>query len=127
MPCNQHPWQCYHESCHVLMSYSKALVLIFSFKKKGKTDPREPMTFPYLTTEKIVSVVSQLVDVAATNNLSDANFEAPYKLMGLDALSVDRALEADFIVPCSFYYIRAQVYLFFDTPKDCAPQLVQFL
>jgi len=62
-----------------------------SERKKGITDPREPNTFPYLTTPKDVSCEPEY-ELPATNSLSDANFVAPYKLIGELALSVERAI-----------------------------------
>ena len=63
--------------------------------KKGITDPLDPITFPYLTIEKIVLSVFFLL--AAMKSLSEANFVAPYKLTGLHALSVDKAITFYFI------------------------------
>ena len=59
-------------------------------KKKGITDPREPITLPYLTTEKRTSREPFML-LAATNNLSLHNLVAPYRLIGAAALSVDNA------------------------------------
>ena len=67
-------------------------------KKKGITDPREPITFPYLTTENLHFAEPEY-EFPATNNLSDANLVAPYKLIGFDALSVDKATH--FFIPLS--------------------------
>ena len=50
------------------------------------------MTLPYLTTEKTVDPMP-FFGFDATNSLSEANFVAPYKLIGLDALSVDNATQ----------------------------------
>ena len=55
------------------------------------TDPLEPKTFPYLTTEKLRSL-DPLKLFAATNNLSAHNLVAPYKLIGPAALSVLKAI-----------------------------------
>ena len=46
---------------------------------------------PYLTTENLV-LDSPTILFAAINNLSEANFVAPYKLMGFAALSVESAI-----------------------------------
>ena len=54
------------------------------------TDPLEPATFPYLTTENLVSLLP-LYAFPAINNLSEQSFVAPYKLIGAQALSVDNA------------------------------------
>ena len=54
------------------------------------TRPLEPITFPYLTTLNWVPCSPEYA-FAATNNLSDVNLVAPYRLIGLDALSVDKA------------------------------------
>ena len=63
-----------------------ALLLI----KKGITEPLEPITFPYRTTENFINLLP-LIPFAAMNNLSEVNLVAPYKLMGAQALSVDKA------------------------------------
>src|SRR5690554_6414677 len=60
------------------------------FKKNGITEPFEPMTLPYLTTENLMGL-SPLILLAATNNLSEVNLVAPYRLIGAQALSVDKA------------------------------------
>src|SRR5688572_16204271 len=58
--------------------------------KNGMTEPREPITFPYRTTAKRVLCVPAYA-LPAMNNLSEASFVAPYRLIGLLALSVDNA------------------------------------
>ena len=58
--------------------------------KKGITEPLDPITFPYLTTENLIGFVP-LILLAATNNLSDVSLVAPYKFIGAHALSVDNA------------------------------------
>ena len=68
------------------------------FKKNGMTEPLEPITFPYLTTLKIVSL-SPLILLAARNNFSAHNFVAPYKLTGAAALSVLKPIT--FLTPSS--------------------------
>jgi hypothetical protein len=65
--------------------------LLIRSKKKGITDPRLPNTFPYLTTEKLVFFFPTKV-LADKKSLSAHNFVAPYKLIGDDALSVDKAI-----------------------------------
>ena len=70
----------------VIWAYWRIPVLALS-KKKGITEPREPITFPYRTTEKCRSL-SPLTLLAAMNNLSEHNLVAPYKFMGAAALSV---------------------------------------
>ena len=60
------------------------------FLKNGITEPLELITFPYLTTEKLIFFLL-FVKLEAIINLSEHNFEAPYKLIGATALSVDRA------------------------------------
>ena len=60
------------------------------FLKKGKTEPLEPRTLPYLTTENIEPFFSK--SFADIINLSAASFVAPYKLTGLHALSVDNPI-----------------------------------
>ena len=62
----------------------------FLFIKKGITDPFDPITLPYLTTENCI-ILSPFILLAATNNLSDVNLVAPYRLIGAQALSVDSA------------------------------------
>src|SRR6478609_2213383 len=64
--------------------------VLLLFKKKGITEPFEPITLPYLTTENFIGLVPRML-LAAINNLSEASFVAPYKLMGAAALSVERA------------------------------------
>jgi hypothetical protein len=44
--------------------------------KKGITEPLEPITFPYLTTENLIGLLP-LILLAAINNLSEASFVAP--------------------------------------------------
>ena len=56
--------------------------------KNGIIDPLDPITFPYLTTEKI-GFFSPLYEFAAVKILSDTNLVAPYKLIGSEALSVE--------------------------------------
>src|ERR1700754_4554045 len=61
-----------------------------SFLKKGTTEPRDPKTLPYRTTENLgPSAPARLL--AATKILSEASLEAPYRLTGFSALSVERA------------------------------------
>ena len=55
---------------------------------KGITLPLEPRTFPYLTIENLVFGLPDKL-FAAIKSLSDVNFVAPYKLIGLEALSVE--------------------------------------
>ena len=57
-----------------------------SLLKVGTTEPLEPTTLPYLTTENLMSLFPTKL-FAATNSLSDANFEAPYKLTGVTAVT----------------------------------------
>ena len=57
--------------------------------KNGITDPLEPITLPYLTIVNFVILSLEYSDSAA-NNLSAANFVAPYKFIGFEALSVDK-------------------------------------
>ena len=45
-------------------------------RKKGMTEPLEPITLPYLTIENLMSLLP-LILLAATNNLSAHNFVAP--------------------------------------------------
>ena len=58
--------------------------------KKGITEPLDPITLPYLTTLNL-TFLDPLILLAATNNLSEASFVAPYKLIGAHALSVESA------------------------------------
>ena len=62
-----------------------------SSRNKGSTEPLEPITLPYLTIENFVLFFPTIL-LAATNNLSDANFVSPYKFTGLTALSVESAI-----------------------------------
>ena len=59
-------------------------------QKKGITEPRDPMTLPYRTSENR-SCRPPTILLAATNNLSEQSFVAPYRLIGAAALSVDNA------------------------------------
>ena len=59
--------------------------------KIGITDPLDPITFPYLTQLKDISL-SPFILLAATNNLSAHNLVAPYKFIGAAALSVLKAI-----------------------------------
>ena len=60
----------------------------FFFIKKGITEPFDPKTLPYRTTENLIGLFP-LILLAAMNNLSEVNFVAPYKLIGAQAFSVD--------------------------------------
>src|SRR5690606_19077738 len=62
----------------------------FFLIKNGMTDPLDPITFPYRTTENRIGLLPRIL-FAATNTLSEANLVAPYKLIGAQALSVDKA------------------------------------
>ena len=53
------------------------------------TDPLEPITLPYLTTQNLVELEYWF---AFTNNFSEQSFVAPYKFTGLQALSVESAI-----------------------------------
>ena len=64
---------------------------LINLLKNGMTLPLEPITFPYLTTEKRHPSAPDKW-LAATNILSEASLLAPYKLIGLAALSVDKAI-----------------------------------
>src|SRR5690606_13687273 len=55
--------------------------------KKGITDPLDPITFPYRTTENLIGLLP-LILFAAINNLSEVSLVAPYRLIGAQALSV---------------------------------------
>ena len=63
---------------------------MFISLNKGITDPLEFITFPYLTIEKIVLFPESVL--LFTKSLSEASLVAPYKFIGLQALSVDRAI-----------------------------------
>ena len=58
--------------------------------KNGMTEPLDPITLPYLTTENFVSFFP-VYEFPAMNNLSEVSLVAPYRLEGLLALSVDKA------------------------------------
>ena len=64
-------------------------VLIYN-NSNGIIDPLEFKTFPYLTTEKLVAEPDNAL--AVTKSFSAHNFVAPYKFMGLTALSEDKAI-----------------------------------
>src|SRR5690554_5778966 len=68
----------------------RAPPFLFFFKKKGMTEPLDPITLPYLTTENRMGL-SPLMLLAATNSLSEVSLVAPYRLIGAQALSVDKA------------------------------------
>ena len=70
----------------------KGFLFLLIFRKKGITEPLLANTFPYLTTEKIVSFFSGTKLFEDINNLSEHSFVAPYKLIGEQALSVDKAI-----------------------------------
>ena len=57
--------------------------------KKGITEPLLLITFPYLTIETLN--LFGFKTLAEIKSLSEHNFDAPYKLTGDEALSVDRA------------------------------------
>ena len=52
------------------------------------TEPLEPTTFPYLTTENLTFPLADML-FEEIKILSDVSFVAPYKFIGSDALSVD--------------------------------------
>ena len=60
-------------------------------RKNGITEPLEPITFPYLTTENFKSLFPFML-FAAIKSLSDTSLVAPYKLIGAHALSVLSAI-----------------------------------
>ena len=61
------------------------------FRNNGTTLPRESRTLPYRTTENRVPLLpDRLLDEITI--LSEANLLAPYKFIGLAALSVERAI-----------------------------------
>ena len=67
--------------------------LFFKYSlKTGITDPLDPATFPYLTTENLTLPFFADILFDETKILSDVSFVAPYKLIGSDALSVDKAI-----------------------------------
>ena len=55
------------------------------------TEPLLAKTFPYLTTENLVSDFPTIL-FAETKSLSEHSFVAPYKLIGAQALSVEKQL-----------------------------------
>ena len=61
-----------------------------AFLNKGITEPLDPITFPYRTTENLICF-SPFILFAAIKSLSEVNFVAPYKLIGAHALSVESA------------------------------------
>ena len=64
---------------------------MIKFLKIGTTEPLDPTTFPYLTTENLIFLLPTIL-LAAVKILSDVSFVAPYKLIGSYALSVERAI-----------------------------------
>ena len=58
--------------------------------KKGITDPLDPITLPYRTTENFMSL-NPFILFAAIKSLSEVNLVAPYKFIGAQALYVERA------------------------------------
>ena len=67
------------------------------FIKNGITEPFDPITLPYLTTENRIGF-HPVILFAATNSLSEASLVAPYKLIGAQALSVESATTLDTVV-----------------------------
>ena len=63
--------------------------LLDCFIKIGKTEPLLPNTFPYLTTAK---QVFPIILFAVVKSLSEQSLVAPYKFIGEQALSVERAI-----------------------------------
>ena len=62
------------------------------------TEPLDPITFPYRTTEKFVLDPAEY-EFPEINNLSEVSLVAPYKFTGLLALSVESA--TNFLTPLS--------------------------
>ena len=78
----------------VISGCVRGMKLLFFFNKRfknGITEPREFITFPYLTTENIVSLCTD-IKLDEIVNLSAASFVAPYKFIGSTALSVDKVI-----------------------------------
>ena len=67
------------------------MLLFFSLRKKGTTDPLLPNTFPYLTTENFI-VFFPTILLADIKSLSEQSLVAPYKFIGAAALSVESAI-----------------------------------
>ena len=86
------------KSSHSSICDRQTFFSLANFLNISTTLPLEPITFPYLTTEKDVFFIPVKL-LAAINNLSEHNFVAPYKLIGLTALSVDNAIT--FLTPQS--------------------------
>ena len=74
----------------------KSLPWAINSLKKGITEPLDAITFPYLTKLKRVPFGPER-EFAFTNNFSAQSLVAPYKFIGLQALSVDRAIT--FLIP----------------------------
>ena len=55
------------------------------------TDPLDPITFPYLTTENFIDLLPTIL-FEEVKILSEVNFVAPQRFIGSDALSVDSAI-----------------------------------
>ena len=74
---------------HARICYRQHALFSF-FRKNGITEPFEPITLPYLTTENFIGFAPRIL-FAAINNLSEASFVAPYRFIGAAALSVESA------------------------------------
>src|SRR3990167_3542311 len=72
--------------------------LLACSKNSSTTDPRDPITFPYLTAANRAPPSPDKA-LAATNNFSAHSLLAPYKLIGAHALSDDSAMTRS--TPCS--------------------------
>ena len=75
------------------MSLCVMLSIFFSFSciNFGITLPLLPVTLPYLTTENLVLLFPAML-LAAIKSLSAQSLVAPYKLIGEEALSVDKSI-----------------------------------
>ena len=60
----------------ILLSVIVRVPLFLRDRKKGITDPRDPITLPYLTTENFVGCIP-LYEFPDTNNLSEVSLVAP--------------------------------------------------
>src|SRR5690606_11700516 len=78
----------------ILVSVIGKLPFFFLFIKKGITEPFEPITFPYLTTENLIGLFPEIL-LAAINKLSEVNLVAPYRLIGATELTINKATPLD--------------------------------
>ena len=84
-------------------------ILFFIFENIGAIEPLLPKTFPYLTTLYLISLLPFML-FAEMNSLSEHSLVAPYKFIGEDALSVDKATTFVFYYPGFPPYFERPIY-----------------